>query len=99
MGLVIPALLYWFSLLTPREEGHNYLFCSCFPCKNSLVRKSGREFFSPLICSISKSKHDNKACHLAKICLETKFLTSFCKTSFAALQSDLNKNFFENKSS
>ena len=68
-------------------------------CKNSLVRKSWREFFSPLMCSISKSKHDNNACHLAKICFKTKFWTSFVKTLGAALQSVLIKNFLLNKSS
>ena len=70
-----------------------------FPWRNSRERKSGKELFSPLINSISKSKLLNKACHLAKICFETKFLTSFSKTLFAALQSILSKNFLQTKSS
>ena len=37
--------------------------------------ESGREFNSPLINSISKSKFENKACHLAKIC----FAQETCK--------------------
>jgi len=41
--------------------------------KNSLIKKFGTKLSFPLICSISKSKQDNKACHLAKICLETRF--------------------------
>ena len=47
---------------------------------------------SPLINLIWKSKLLKTACHLAKICLEAIFLTSFCKTDFADLQSTLNKN-------
>ena len=50
---------------------------SLFPCKNSRVRKSGRELFCPLMNSISKSKAYKIACHLAKICFDTKFLTPF----------------------
>ena len=46
---------------------------SLFPYKNSLIRKSGKELFSPLINSISKSNEETIACHLIKICLETKF--------------------------
>src|ERR1044072_9602174 len=74
------------------------VFHSFFPYKNSLVRKSGKGLFSPLIWTISNSKHDNNACHLAKICLETRFSTSFFKTLGAALQSVLIKNALLNKS-
>ncbi|CAN7066122.1 unnamed protein product [Brassica oleracea var. botrytis] len=41
----------------------------------------------------------NIACHLAKICLDTRFFTSFCNISFAYLQSTLSKNFLLIKSS
>ena len=80
------------------------IFWHCFTihddvCKNSLVKKSGRKFFSPFICSLSKSKHDNNACHQAKICFETKFWTSFVKTLGAALQSVFIKHILLNKSS
>ena len=44
-----------------------------FPCKNSRERKSDKTFEDPFINSISKSKTDKIACHLAKICFETKF--------------------------
>jgi len=86
------------------QWGTIMIFWHCFTthddaCKNSLVKKSGRQFFSPFICFISKWKHDNNACHLAKICFETKFWTSFVKTLGAALQSALIKNFLLNKSS
>jgi len=36
-------------------------FVSLFPCKNSLVKKSGRDLFEPLINSISKSNVDKMA--------------------------------------
>jgi len=74
------------------------IFVSLFSCRNSLVRKSGRELFTPLIDSISKSKADKIACHLAKICFETRFWTSFCKISFADLQSIRKRNFLINRS-
>ena len=62
--------------------------------KNSLVRKSGILLLEPLIYSISKSKIDNKACHLAKICLLAIFWTSFSKIYLADLQSIRTKNFW-----
>jgi len=52
----------------------------------------------PLRYSISKSKTLKIACHLAKICFDAKFLTSFCKISFADLQSTRIKNFWLSKS-
>ena len=67
---------------------HLYLFC-----KNSLVKKSSREFSFPLINSISKSKILKIACHLAKIYLDAIFWTSFCKISLADLQSIWSKDF------
>lgn len=72
-------------------EGRAYGRCSsfffrhhgdCF-CKNSRDEKSGREFEEPLINSILKSNIAKRACHLAKICFDPKFLTSFPKISFA----------------
>ncbi|KAK9149136.1 hypothetical protein Scep_007893 [Stephania cephalantha] len=61
--------------------------------RNSLDKKSGRELSVPLMYSISKSNILNIACQRAKICLETKFLTSFKRISFADLQSTRIKNF------
>ena len=55
------------------------MFLAHFPCKNSRERKSGKTFEDPLINSISKSKTDKIACHLAKICFETKFEHLFAK--------------------
>lgn len=63
------------------------------------IKISGRELFSPLTYSMSKSNMANRACHLAKICLEVKFLTSFSKISLAVLQSIRSKNFWFNSSS
>ena len=84
-------------------ETHFYscmeIFVLLFPCKNSLVRKSGSELFSPLINLISKSNADKIACHLANICFETRFSTSFCRISLADLQSIRKRNFLINKSS
>ena len=47
--------------------------------KNSQVRESGKELFEPLRYSISKSKIERMACHLAKICLDAIFWTSFSR--------------------
>ena len=58
-----------------------------FLFKNSLVRKSGKELEEHLIKSILKFKTLKIACHLEKICLEARFLTSFYKISFVDLQS------------
>ena len=69
------------------------------PYRNSQVRKSRIELVSPLICSISKSKTLKIAYHLAKLCLETRFWTSFCRTSLVLLQSTWIKNFWLNRSS
>ena len=68
------------------------------PCKNSRVRKSRIELVSPLIYSISKSKTLKIACHRAKLCLETRFWTSFYKTSLALLQLTLIKKFWLKRS-
>ena len=66
--------------------------------RNSWVRKSGIDFLEPLIYSMSKSKTVKIACHLAKICFEAMFSTSFTITYLALLQSICNKNFWFNKS-
>ena len=50
-------------------------------------------FWDPLIYSISKSKTLKIACHLAKICLEAIFSTSFSITYLALLQSIRSKIF------
>jgi hypothetical protein len=42
---------------------------------------------------MSKSKALKIACHLTKICLETRFSTSLNKTSFAFSQLTQTKNF------
>ena len=68
------------------------------PCRNSRVRKLGIELVSPLIYSISNSKTLKIAYHLAKLCLETRFWTSFCKTSLELLQSTRIKNFWLKRS-
>ena len=70
-----------------------------FPCRNSRDKKSRREFESPLINSISKSKTDKIACHLAKIYFETIFWTSFWRISFALLHSTRRRNFLLKTSS
>jgi hypothetical protein len=70
----------------------NIQHLSWWHCKNSRVRKSGMELLIPLMYSISKSKTLKIACHLANICFEAIFSTSFFKTYFADLQSILNKN-------
>jgi len=49
--------------------------------------------------SILKSKQDKMLCHLAKICFETIFFTSFSKISFADLQSTLKTKILFIKSS
>lgn len=49
------------------EEAWNQAVFEPWPCKNSLVRKSGRELISPFINYIWKSKLNKMACHLAKI--------------------------------
>ena len=87
------AFVLSFVLVRTHFFSYKRIFLSLFPCKNSLVRKSGSELLSPLINSISKSKADKIAYHLAKICLETRFLTSICKISFADLQSMRRRNF------
>ena len=95
--------LYWSSILGTQWRSllilGTRLKTHFDPCKNSLVRKLGRAFFSPFMWVISKLKHDNKACHLAKLYFETRILTSFCKTLGAALQYVLIKNFLLKKSS
>ena len=48
--------------------------------------------------SISNSNTDKIACQRAKICFETMFWTSFCKTSFADLQSIRKRNFLLRRS-
>ena len=63
------------------------------PYRNLRVRKPGIKLVSPLIYSMSKSKTLKIACHLAKLCLETRFWTSFYKT-LALLQSTQIKNFW-----
>ena len=106
LKLIIFSCLYCFALVflvlvlagTPLCS-YTEIFVSLFPCKNSVVRKSGRELSTPLIYSISKSNDDKIACQRANICLETKFWTSFCKTSLADLQSIFKRNFLINKSS
>jgi hypothetical protein len=71
-----------------------YLFYEpSWDCKNSQVRKSGIKFSNPLIYSISKSKALKIACHLAKICFDAMFSTSFFRIYFADLQSILRRNF------
>ena len=75
------------------------LLIAHFSCKNSRERKSRREFESPFINSISKSKTDKIVCHLANICFETMFWTSFWKISFALLQSTWRRIFLLKTSS
>ena len=60
-------------------------------CRNSLMRKFGREFWSSLIKSLSKSKQEKIAYHLTIICFETRLLTSIYKTYFVVLQPTHNK--------
>ena len=104
--LIIFSLLHCFAFVFLSRIIAGTHFVSCrekfvplFPCRNSLVKKSGRELSEPFINSISKSKADKIACHQANICLETKFWTSFCKTSFADLQSIRIRNFLRKRSS
>ena len=54
-------------------------------------KEVNKEFNSHLINSISKSKFESKVYHLAKSCFKTRFLTSFCKISFAI---DFKNKFF-----
>jgi len=95
LKLIIFDLLYPFAfvLVVAHFDSCSNKFLLVFPCRNSLVRKSRRELFFPLINSMSKSKAERIACHLANIYFETRFLTSFCKISFANLQYIRSKNF------
>lgn len=100
MKVILKIWIYYLMIM----EVHNYLYyhfvsSSFLSYKNFRVKRYGKEFLISSICSISKSKEDNKYCHLTKICFETKFLTSFFKTLLAALQYVFNKNDFKNKSS
>ena len=85
-----PCLL---SLRKLQSLGHrNTQTIAHFSCKNSRERKSRREFESPLINSISKSKTHKIACHLANICFEIMFLT---KKLFFMLIAKAQKKFFK----
>ena len=70
-----------------------------FPYTNSLVKKSRRELFFPLMSSVSNPNTNRIVCHLVKICFETIFWSSFYKISFANLQSILKRTFLLYKSS
>lgn len=59
--------------------------------RNFLVWKSSNEFSSLLINSISNMKILKIPWHLKKIYFEAILWTSFCKISFADLQSIINK--------
>ena len=50
-----------FSFVSTHVDSYKRNFVSLLPCKNSLVRKSGRELVLPLINSISKSKAERIA--------------------------------------
>ena len=56
-------------------------------CRNSRVRKSRKELAVPRIWSMVKSKTESSACHLVKIYLDARFLTSFSITLLAEMQS------------
>jgi len=75
-SVVVILCTFSFVLLTHCDSCKKCIL-SFIPSKNSLGQKYGRELLSLFIKSISKSKADNLACHLAKIYFETKFLTSF----------------------
>ena len=75
-GVKAKAFPVFFTKILHRKKnlcGYSQIWRIFSSCRNSLVKKSGRNLFVPLINSKSKSKHDSKVCHLAKICFKPKF--------------------------
>ena len=95
--LILHSTLKMFSVWPNFPDQPNSLFYG--KAFQKLVWSQNKHSLNHLWCYIWKSNVDRRAGQLENICFEAKILTSFCRTSFALLQSSRIKNSWLIKSS